>query len=78
MHTDIAKMDNQQGTLLNVMGSLNERGVWGRMYTCACMADSETTIALLLTIPQYKIKRLKLEKKKKQPTVCVNLPSSFH
>ena len=41
-------MDNQQGptyciakgTLLKLCGTLNERGAWGRMDTCVCMAES--------------------------------------
>ena len=42
-------------------GTLDERGVWGRINTCICMAESlccppETLTALLLGILQYKKK----------------------
>ena len=34
------KMGNQHmETFLVLCGSLDERGVWGRMYTCVCMAE---------------------------------------
>ena len=47
------------GTLLNVASSLGGRGVWGRMDTCICMAETlhcspETTSTLFIGIPQYK------------------------
>ena len=29
-----------RGTLLNVLWHLDVRGVWGRMNTCVCMAES--------------------------------------
>ena len=29
-----------QGTLLNIMWHLDGKGVWGRMDTCVCMAES--------------------------------------
>ena len=53
------KMDNQQGPTVEhtkgcsmLCGSLDARGVWGRMDTCLCMAESlhcspETTTTLL-------------------------------
>ena len=41
------------GTLLNVIGSLDDRGVWRRMDTCICMAEPlhcpPETITTLLT-----------------------------
>ena len=42
-----------QGSLLDVSGSLGGRGVWGRMDTCVCMAESihcspETVTSLLI------------------------------
>ena len=46
VHTAIFEMDHQQGPTLSLMelysmlhGSLDGRGVWGRMDTCICMAD---------------------------------------
>ena len=60
-YTAIFKMDNQQGptvqflqgTLLDVMGSLDGRGLWGSMDTCIYMAEflhysSETITTLLI------------------------------
>ena len=53
-------------------GSLDWRGVWGRMDTCICMAESlrcspETSTTLLLAIPQCKmflvLKKIKMKKK---------------
>ena len=43
-----------KGTLLNVMYSLDRRGVWGRMDTCICMVESlccplETITTLLIS-----------------------------
>jgi len=58
------KMDNQQGPTVEHMqrcsmlcGSLDARGVWGRMDTCLCMAESfcclpETFTHGELAIPQ--------------------------
>ena len=52
-------------------GSLDERGVWERMDTCICTAESlscspETVITLLISyIP---IQNEKLKKRKKVPT----------
>ena len=60
VHTATFKMDNQQGpavqhgVLCSVLrGSLDGRGVWGRMNTCLCMAESlcyspETVITLFV------------------------------
>ena len=54
-------------------GSLDGRGVWGRMDTCTCMAEFlhcsiEAITTLLIGIPQNKmflvLKILKLKKKK--------------
>ena len=61
VHTAIFKMDNQQGPTvqhrelcLMFCGSLDGRGVWGRMDTYLCMAESlccppETTVRLLIS-----------------------------
>ena len=51
-----------QGTLLNAMWYLGEWGVWGRMDTCICMADSlccppETIIALSIGCMPIQIKK---------------------
>ena len=63
-HTAIFKMDSQQGPaaqhreLCSVLwGSLDGRGVWGRMDTCIRMAESlccppETIITLLIGYTQ--------------------------
>ena len=47
VHPAIFKMDNKQGPIverrelcLMSCGSLGGRGVWGRMDTCKCMAQS--------------------------------------
>ena len=47
VHTAIFKMDNQQGPTVQhvelcsmLCGSLDGRGVWGRIDTCICMAES--------------------------------------
>ena len=47
VHTAIFKMDNQQEPTVEHMklcsmlcGNLDGRGVWGRMDTCICMAES--------------------------------------
>ena len=75
VHTAIFKMDNQQGPTVQhrelcsmLWGSLDGRGVWGRMDTCICMAESlprspETVIALLIGVygvaqNQTQLKRL--------------------
>ena len=59
-------------------GSLDGRGVWGRMDTCTCMAEFlhcsiEAITTLLIGIPQNKmflvLKILKLKKKSLQTTV---------
>ena len=64
VHTPIMKMDNQQGPavqhreLCSVLRShLDGRGVWGRMDTCICMAESlycppETITTLLIGYTQ--------------------------
>ena len=46
VHTAIFKISNQQGSTVEqvelypvLCGSLNGRGVWGRMDTCVCMAE---------------------------------------
>ena len=47
VHSAIFKMDNQQGPTVQhrercllLCGSLDGRGVWRRMDTCICMAES--------------------------------------
>ena len=59
-HTATFKMDNQQGPTVEhrelcsmLCGSLDGRGVWGRMDTSVCVAESlhcspETITALLI------------------------------
>ena len=81
VHTAVFKMDNQQGPPAQhrevcsmLHGSLDGRGVWGRMDTCICMTESlwspPATVTTLLTgyIHQYKIKRsfLKISLEKKE------------
>ena len=68
-HTAVFKMDNQQGPtaqhreLCSVLcGSLDGRGVWGRMDTCVYIAESlhcspEITQHCQLDMLRYKIKR---------------------
>ena len=60
VHTAIFKMDNQEGPTVEHMklysilcGSLDGRGIWGRMDACLCMAEllhfsPETITALLI------------------------------
>ena len=60
VHPAMSKMDNQQGPPVHhrelcsmLCGSLDGRGVWGRMDTCMCMAQSlccppETITTLLI------------------------------
>ena len=76
VHTAILKMDNQQGPFVQyrelcsmLYSSLDRRGVWRRMDTCVCMAEShgcslETITTLLISYIPYTIKSL--EKKKLQ------------
>ena len=50
-----------------IYSSLDGMGVWGRMDTCVCMAESlhcspETPTTLLIGLSQNKIKYLKLKK----------------
>ena len=50
-------------------GNLDGRGVWGRMDTCICMADSlhcspETITTLLISYTEIQKKKLKKKKKK--------------
>ena len=73
VHTLIFKMDNQQGPAvqhrelcLPLYGSLDGRGVWGRMPSCICMAESlrclsETTTTLLITYTSIQNAVLKKE-----------------
>ena len=58
------------GALLMLRGSLDGRGVWGRMDTCVCMAESfscplETITTLLISYTPIQNKKFK--KKKKLP-----------
>ena len=67
IHTDVFKMDNQKGPTVQhrqlcsmLCGSLDGRGVWGRMDTCPCMAETlcsspETITTLIIGYTQYKI-----------------------
>ena len=53
-----------QGSLLNICGSLDGRGVWGRMDTCIWMAESlgcppETITTLLIGYTPIQNKKLK-------------------
>ena len=72
VHTAVFKMDDQQGLTVQhrelcsmLCGSLDGRGVWGRMDTCTYMAESlrcppETITALLIgyiPIPNKKLKK---------------------
>ena len=77
VHIAMSKMDSQQGPTLQHMelcsvlcGSLDGKGVWGRMNTCICMAESlccpsETITTLLIGYIPTQIKR----------TCCCSLPS---
>ena len=52
-----------QGTMRNVIGSLDGREMWGRMNTCICMAESlscapDTITILLIGYMPIKIKSL--------------------
>ena len=73
MYTAIFKMVNQQGPIIQHMelcsvfcGSLDGRGVWGRMDTRICTAESlhclpETVTTLLLgCTPLQKLKKKRL------------------
>ena len=76
MHRLIFKMDNQQEptvvhreVCLMLCGSLDGRGVWGRMDTCICMADSlhcssETITMLSILNWLYPKTKQKIKKKK--------------
>ena len=75
IHTAIFKMDNQGPTVQHrelcsmLCGSLDGRGVWERMDTCICTAESlhcspETIITFLIGYTQYKIKSFKTKFKK--------------
>ena len=71
--TPIFKMDNQEGTSEQHMevcstlcGSLDGRGVWGRMNTCICKAEfpccsSETVTILLTSYSEKKVKVLVIQ-----------------
>ena len=56
MHIDIFEMDNQQTyciayeTLFNVMRQPGWGGLWGRMETCICMAESLHCSPEMITI----------------------------
>ena len=71
VHTAVFKMDDQQGLTVQhrelcsmLCGSLDGRGVWGRMDTCTYMAESlrcppETITALLIGYIPIQNKKLK-------------------
>ena len=71
VHTAIFKMDNQQGPTAwhrevcsMLYGSLEGRGVWGRMDTCVCIAESlccspETITTLVISYTPIQNKKLK-------------------
>ena len=75
-------MDNQQGpTVLHrelcsvLCESLDGRGVWGRMDTCMCVAESlhcshETITILLMSYPLIKIKKFQVKKKEEEEASC--------
>ena len=77
VHTALFKMDNQQGPTvqhrelcLMSCGSLDGSGVWGRMDTCICMAESlscspETTTTLLIGDPPIQNKKFKVQGEEK-------------
>ena len=53
-------------------GSLEGRGVWGRMDTCICMTESpycppETSITLLIDSPPVENKKLEEKKRLRDP-----------
>jgi len=68
-HPAMSKMDKQQGPTVYhrelcsmLCGSLNGRGVWGRMNTCICMLESlsyspEIIAALLIGCIQVQNKK---------------------
>ena len=76
VHTAIFKMGNQQrpsiayGTLLNISGSQDERGVWERMDTYICITESfcfppeiiTRLVVCYTTIKNKKITKSKTEK----------------
>ena len=75
VHTAIFKMDHQQRPTVELRelcsvlcGSLDGRGVWGRMDTRICMAESlpcspETVTTLLIGSTAIQNKKLKRKKK---------------
>ena len=75
VHTAVFKMNNPQGPTLQhrelcsmLCGSLDGRGVWGRMDTRMCTAESlhclfETNTTLLIGYTPKQKKKLKKEKK---------------
>ena len=75
----IFKMDNQQGSTMlhrelcsTSCGSLDGSGVWARMDTCTCMAESlscssETTTTLLIGDPPIQNKKFKVQGEEKCP-----------
>ena len=69
------KVDNQQGPTVwhielysTLYGSLDHRGVWGRMDTCICMTEPlcsppETIITLLIGFTLIQNKKIKKKKR---------------
>ena len=76
VHTAVFKMDDQQGLTVQhrelcsmLCGSLDGRGVWGRMDTCICVAarlscSRETIITLLISYTPKQNLKFKLKKRK--------------
>ena len=74
-------MDKEQGATIfhrqicsMLYGSLDERGIWGRMDTCICMAESffcstETITTLLIGYNPIQNKKFKKERKKIETTM---------
>ena len=57
VHTAVFKMDDQQGLTVQhrelcsmLCGSLDGRGVWGRMDTCICMVESLPCLPETITV----------------------------
>ena len=64
-------------------GSLDERGVWGRMDTCMCVAESlhcshETITILLVSYPPIENRKFQVKKKKKKKLHVDSYGSFIH
>ena len=85
VQTAIFKVDNQQGPTVQHMelclmlcGSLDGRGVWGKMDTCVCMAvffhcSPEIITILLISCTPIENKMFKLKKLKRGKKLKVGL-----